>query len=306
VDADVATVPLEELDRLWDFDDPVSSERRFASLLPRALDEEGGARLAELLTQLARAQGLQRRFDDAGRTLREAEHALRTVDTRGRIRLLLERGRVANSSGAGDRGRASFLEAWELARAAGEDPLSVDAAHMLGIVEPGDAGWAWNERAMHLARSSADPRAGKWIASLANNMGWGRHDAGLYEEALALFRLALDERRRDGDPGRIRIAQWCVARCLRSLGRVDEALAEQRALAAELEAAGEVDGYVDEEIGECLLALGRGDDARPFFGRAYAGLSGDPGLPANEPERLERLRALAAGDPAVGPAQTEP
>jgi hypothetical protein len=90
---------------------------------------------------------------------------------------------------------------------------------------------------------------------------------------------------------RTRIARWCVARCLRSLGCVGEALAEQRALAADLEAAGEVDGYIDEEIGECLLALGRDDEARPFLGRAYAELSGDAGLQADKPERLACLRS---------------
>jgi tetratricopeptide (TPR) repeat protein len=186
----------------------------------------------------------------------------------------------------------SFLEAWALARVAGEDALAVDAAHMLGIVEPGHEGWAWNQRAMGLARSSPAPGARRWIASLANNMGWARHDAGRYGEALELFRLALDERRREGESRRTRIARWCVARCLRSLDRVEEALTEQRSIAAELEAAGEVDGFVDEEIGACLLALGRVDEARPFLGRAYAELSGDAGLQADEPERLERLRSL--------------
>jgi hypothetical protein len=37
---------------------------------------------------------------------------------------------------------------------------------------------------------------------------------------------------------------------------------------AELDALGETDGYVLEEIAECLLALGRGDEARPLFARA--------------------------------------
>ena len=51
--------------------------------------------------------------------------------------------------------------------------------------------------------------------------------------------------------------RWCVARCLRSLGRTEEALAEQRALAAELEAIGESDEFVTLEIAECLRALSR-------------------------------------------------
>ena len=57
-------------------------------------------------------------------------------------------------------------------------------------------------------------------------------------------------------------------------------LAEQQALAAELEAEGEVDGYVDEELAECLLALGRGDVARARFSRADTKLSGDAGRSA--------------------------
>ncbi len=51
---------------------------------------------------------------------------------------------------------------------------------------------------MELARSSPDPVARRWVGSLANNMGWARHDAGDYDGALARFELALEERRRDG------------------------------------------------------------------------------------------------------------
>ena len=128
---------------------------------------------------------------------------------------------------------------------------------MLGIVEQPERAWEWNERAMELARSSTDPAARRWVASIANNMAWARHEAGAYEEALELFSLALAERERQDDPGRTRIARWCVARCLRSLGRTEEALAEQQSLAAELDALGETDEYVTEEIAECLRALGR-------------------------------------------------
>lgn len=128
---------------------------------------------------------------------------------------------------------------------------------MLGIVEPPDRACEWNERGMELARFSTDPAARRWVASLANNMGWARHDAGAYEEALALFTLALAEREVQDDPGRTRIARWSIARCLRSLGRTEEALAEQQALAAELEELGETDEYVTDEIAECLRTLAR-------------------------------------------------
>ena len=250
-------VPLEQLDDLWDFGDPAASERRFTALLVRAQREAGGRFVAETLSQLARAQGLQGRFEDADRTLIDAEAALGADDDRARVRILLERGRVANTAGHEGRGSGEFLAAWELARAAGEDALAVDAAHMLGIVEPPAHAWEWNERAMELARSSPDPAARRWVASVANNMAWAKHDAGAYEEALELFSLALVEREQRGDPSRTRVARWSVARCMRSLGRTEDALAEQQSLAAELEALGETDEYVTQEIAECLRALGR-------------------------------------------------
>ena len=250
-------LPLGRLDDLWDFGDPAGSERRFTALLVRAREDAGGRYAAETLTQIARAQGLQHRFEDAERTLDEAEGALEADDDRGHIRILLERGRVANTAGREGRGGDRFLAAWDLARSAGEDALAVDAAHMLGIVEQPDRAWKWNERAIELARSSTDPVARRWVASIANNMAWARHEASAYEEALELFSLALAERERQDDPARTRIARWCVARCLRSLGSTEEALAEQQSLAAELDALGETDEYVTEEIAECLRALGR-------------------------------------------------
>ena len=78
--------------------------------------------------------------------------------------------------------------------------------------------------------------------------------------------------------------------------KLEAALAEQEALRVELEALGEADGYVFEELGECLLALGRDEEARPHFGRAAELLAGDPSL-AGEAERLERLRSLAQTEP---------
>ncbi|HEU4326885.1 MAG TPA: hypothetical protein VFS21_27340 [Roseiflexaceae bacterium] len=86
-----------------------------------------------------------------------------------------------------------------------------------------------------------------------------------------------------------------MARTLRSLGRVEEALAHQRTLLEEWRAEGGSDGYVDEEIGECLLLLGRTAEARPHFARAHALLSADQGLAKHEAARLARLRELSGG-----------
>lgn len=45
-------------------------------------------------------------------------------------------------------------------------------------------------------------------------------------------------------------------------------------------ALGEASGFTFEEIGECLLALGRADEARPYFAQACAALSNDAWLAA--------------------------
>ena len=54
----------------------------------------------------------------------------------------------------------------------------------------------------------------------------------------------------------------------------------QQELLAENEAVGENSGYVNEELGECLLILEKPTEARPFFALAYEALSQDPWLQA--------------------------
>lgn len=277
-----------EIDGLWDFSDAAASELRFRE----AVASEVGAQRELLRTQLARALGLQRRFEEGHSELDLiGEDLVRTHDEL-RVRCELERGRLFNS--AGDREAASerFRIALDHAKAVGLDVLAVDAAHMLGISEPGDAGANWTRQAIEISEASEDPKARKWRASLLNNLGWSRFEAGEHAEALDCFERALDARREQGDAGAIRIARWCVARGLRELGRIDEAMAIQRELEADYERVGEPSGYVFEELGECHLLLGTPESARPFFAKAHRVLSADPWLQEREPERIERLKRL--------------
>src|SRR5712675_1635824 len=136
--------PLPDLDSLWDYDRPEASEAVFRSWLPAARASGDPDGLAQLLTQVARAEGLQMKFDDAWRTLDEAEASLTEATQIAKVRLLLERGRVLNSS---------------------KRRFAVDAAHMLAIVETGDASAEWNRTAIALAEGSEDPRAKRWLGS---------------------------------------------------------------------------------------------------------------------------------------------
>ncbi len=279
-----------DLDALLDFNDPAATEARLRALLP----DSPLALRPEVLTQIARAQGLQRRFAAAHHTLDEIEPLPAGAPVRAHIRLLLERGRVHNSSGDPAAARPIFEAALALAES---DPAeafyAIDAAHMLAIVAPPDEALAWNRRALALAEAAEEPRARRWRGSLLNNIGWACHAQGDYAAALDALRQAAAFRAEHGPAEKERIARWCVARVRRDLGQVAEALAAQRALLGEYEALGAPSGYVYEEIGECLLLLGDPAAARPHFAVAHALLSSDSWLAAEEPQRLARLNELA-------------
>jgi tetratricopeptide (TPR) repeat protein len=280
------------LKRVWNFSDPAGSEKAFRDLL--ATHQEDRDLYCEIQTQIARAQGLQRNPDLARQTLHEVKEMLDHATPKGRIRYLLELGRVENSFGDKQCARLHFLDAYKLACEAKADFLAVDAAHMMGIVEPGEASLEWNERAIVMAEQTDDPDARDWAGSLYNNTGWTYHSMGKFVSALDMFERALAFRRTKGDQESIRIAEWCVARCLRSLGRTSEALAMQRELERIHSDLGNKPGFVFEELGECLLESGKPEEARPYFAKAHEELSKDQWLVAGEPKRLERLAALSA------------
>lgn len=281
-----------DLESFWEYEDPAGSESRFRARLGAA---DGDERL-ELLTQIARALGLQGRFDEAEETLARVENELSGAGPRPRARWLLERGRVHHSRGQRDHARPRFLDAWELARAHGLEGLEVDAAHMVAITLAGTKeAVEWNRRGLDRARGSDDAKARALIPALLNNAAWDLHQLGRYEEALSTFEDARAEWAARDRPKQLHVAEWSVARCLRSLGRCEEALARQRALEAAQRAAGTADGYVYEEIAENLAALGRSDEARGWFARAAEELGRDPWFAEHEAERLARLAERGAG-----------
>jgi tetratricopeptide (TPR) repeat protein len=288
-----------DFDTLWDYERPGETERAFREVFARVAFGADLAYRLGLLTQIARTQALQRRFTDAHATLDDVLARLDELpDTivRPRIRYLLERGRVFNSLGQPAEALPLFLDAWRLATAPGvdgADALAVDAAHMVAIVAPSEGQMEWNLKALALAQSSRDPRAQRWQGSLYNNIGWSYHDAGDYARALEMFERALACREAEDKPAEVRVAQWAVARVLRSLSCTEEALDRQMSLLREYEASGQPDGYVYEEIAECLLKLHRDAEARPYFARAHTLLARDPWLAERESARLERLQELA-------------
>ncbi len=282
-----------EFDKLWNYSKPDETEKKFREILPEIKASGDRSAYLQLLTQIARTLGLQRKFEDAHKLLDEAETQLTDDDPVSKIRYQLERGRTFNSSGKTEKAEELFLKAYELGLNSGEENLTVDAAHMMAIVKSGEQSLEWNETAMKLAENSSDPAAKKWLGSLYNNTGWTYFEMKDYEKALELFEKCKEwHKERNTGPG-LFIARWSVSKTLRLLGRVDEALDIQNELLKEIEESkAEQDGYVYEELGECYLLIGKDEDAKKNFGIAYDLLSKDIWLAENEKERLQRLKEL--------------
>ena len=268
----------DRLRELWDFDDLDASEARFRAQLEQEATDAGRA---EVLTQLARVEGLRDHFEECDVLLDEAE-ALGGAEAR----VLLERGRRERSSGRPDQGATEFERAFTLARERGDDVLAVDAAHMLAIVGDGEA---WTARGVELAAASDDPGVRYWLGPLYNNIGWSRYEAGDAAGALDAFERALASRERDDPrPYPRAMARYAIGKALRALGRPDEAAAALEQCVAWAAEAGVEDAWFHEELAEDYAALRRHAEAGEQARRALALLPAD-----GEPARLARLRELA-------------
>ena len=267
---------------LWNFADPAASEQRFRAALAGASGDDA----LVLQTQIARTFSLRREVAQAQTLLRSLEPQLASAGAEARARHALEWGRTHISAvtrpeertpEALTAARAAYQRAHAAAREGGLDGLAIDAVHMMAFVDDDPAGQVeWNGRALRLVEASTQPAGRAWEASIRHNLGLALHRQGRFDEALAQFERVLPLREQAGNVRGTRIARWMVAWTLRSLGRIDEALAIQSRLEAEWQAEGGADPYVFEELEH--LHRAKGDTAQAA---AYA-------------ERLAVLRRAAA------------
>jgi tetratricopeptide (TPR) repeat protein len=201
----------DRLRELWDFADLDGTEARFRALLNNVETED---ERAEVLTQLARVEGLREDFT-AGHALVDEAETLVAPDSTGRVRVLLERGRLHRSGGDPEAAQPLFVAAFILAKTRGDLSLAVDAAHMASLVDDPEK---WTKQGLELVE--ANPELSRWLGPLHNNLGWFYFENGRFDEALEAFEKTPEAYAESGK-----------AKTLHALGRTGEAAeAARRAL----------------------------------------------------------------------------
>lgn len=208
----VASV-TEQIFAAWDGLSTAEAEGRFRTMLATS---ETGVKIpgeqpptalspsdkAQVLTQLARAIGLQHRFADANKVLDEAQtlYDEEPLEAGAKVvveaRITLERGRVLNSSGSKEEAAKCFESALETASKGGSEAilsyLKVDALHMLALTaDTKEKRESFAQEGVSLAEASDDTRTKQWLGPLLSNLAWAAMDEQRYADAEALFQRAV-------------------------------------------------------------------------------------------------------------------
>jgi len=209
------TITQEELDRLWDFADPIASEAAFRSAISAIGSGPGDDETvrAVLGTQLARALGLQGRYDEADRVLERVDAPLPAI----RARVALERGRLRNSGGHPDDAVGFFENAAVIAGAAGEVFVLVDALHMLAIADAAGADHTARALTVLDALDRTERRTQRWRVALHNNRGWALFGDGELTAALQEFEQALRDAEEFGTEEQQGWAREAIEECLEAI-----------------------------------------------------------------------------------------
>lgn len=283
-----------DIDHFWNFDDYLQTEGVIRQLLPKE-ERDWAPSNIENLTQLARVQGLQFKLSEAGSTLLQIQEIMlkneNQISDRAKIRFNIEQGRFFALSMSSVQSLKHFSKAWDLAQQSNDNFFSIEAALMLSISQPPKYQNEWLQKALAFAENTKDENAKLWLPQLYIMNGWHCFDFRKFEEALINFKKASEQPQLD--PKSAFTIKWCLARTMRTLNQVNEALAIQQELLKELTASNTTNGHVYLEIAECFQLLKQPVEAKTFFELAYKELSLNGWYTDNKPSELSRIQYLA-------------
>lgn len=279
----------------WIADDLAATETKLRSLLPTQIEEEWNSNQLQSLLQLVRVLSLQGKESEAKESLELARRKVALLPPEQfqmKIRLMLEEGRHLCIGMTPVKAQPYFQQAWTLATEKGDVYLAIESAVMLSVSQPPKFQNEWLQKAIGLAEKTDLEVAKLWLAQLYLMSGWHAFDFRRTEEALKYFNLALARPRDPGEMTDVIRIRWCIARCLRALNRVQEALDIQMELLSEVTRLGKVNGHVFLEIAECLQAQQKQDEAKSYFESAYKELSNNGWYSDNKAPELSRMQEL--------------
>ncbi len=302
-------ITLENFDNIWGLlGDPASVEATLTALLTSAVTSTDRSIYPHILSEIALAQGMQKKFNKAHESLDMAERALTPDCALMEAKIFLIRGKVFQQNEELTNARKQFELSYMSSINHGFDFYAIDAAHMIAIIcEDNDEKIYWNERAIELANKTTNQKAHNWLGSLYNNLGQNYLEMERFEDALAAFTQSLNYRKKEGLLTNIRVAKWAIACAQRKLGRLDEALQNQLGLFHEYEAVGKNEnfdmpveifhslrGFVSEELAELYKAKADVAKSAYFAQLAFDDLSKstDPLFVKSIAERLKNLNEL--------------
>ncbi len=292
------TIKLENFDDLF-IGNPEDIEKNLTVLLPEAFALPNKSIYLQILSQIALAQAMQKKFQEAHLLLNKTESMFLPNYKLAEIRILLERGRVYHQENMARKALQFFKKSYKLSKQYSFDFHTIDAAHMIAIVlKDPTKKIQWNNLAINFAKTTNDKKGSNWLGALYNNIAQNYLEANLYEDAIQAFKLCKKYGKIQNDHIVIRTAKWGIARTLRSLGLLNKALSIQKQLLKEYEEIPKKSqipaelirtgrGLVYEELTEIYQTF-----MKKFASLADADLSQDPGFIKLEPKRLAKMKRL--------------
>jgi Flp pilus assembly protein TadD len=163
----------------------------------------------------------------------------------------------------------AWQSALDTAKAASLGALAIDAIHMVAFIDTTPLQQPyWAKPALAVVLASAQTAAQRWQASNHNILAYALEQQGRHADGLPQYQQALNLRLQVGNAQNTLVAGYMVARSLRFLGRVDEALVMQQQLLRDSEALGAADPYVLDELALLFKARGEAAQAEAALQRA--------------------------------------